>query len=123
MDPRPETDLNQIPAHLVFVGEGWRPILTRLHEQVVALVPGYRVAQVKEKFGELRVYLTLDPDLDGNISPHVNSHIYGLLDAAEDESRRTCEDCGNPGTQVGMGWVKTLCPGCAAPNSIPLQSS
>jgi len=103
----------QIPAHLVFVGAGWHPILTRLHEQVVALVPGYRVSQVKEKHGELRVYLTLDPHLDGHITAAVNTRVHELLDAAEDESRRTCEECGKPGGPVGTGWVKTLCSVCA----------
>lgn len=106
---------DQIPGHMLFVGEGWHPILARLHEQVVALVPGYRVAQVKEKFGELRVHLTLDPNFDGAISAQVNSRVHGLLDAAEDESRRTCEYCGSPGELVDVGWARTLCAGCAAP--------
>jgi len=104
---------DQIPGHLLFVGAGWHPILNRLHEQVVALVPGYHVAQVKEKFGELRVYLSLDPDLDGHITAAVNSRVHALLDTAEDESRRTCEFCGKAGGPVGTGWVKTLCSGCA----------
>lgn len=103
----------QIPRHMLFVGAGWHPILTRLHEQVVALVPGYRVSQVKEKYGELRVYLSLDPHLEGHITAAVNSRVHALLDAAEAESRRTCEECGKPGKTRDTGWVKTLCPGCA----------
>jgi len=103
----------QIPAHLVFVGAGWHSILNRLHEQVVALVPEYRVSQVKEKHGELRVYLSLDPHLDGHITAAVNTRVHELLDAAENESRRTCEECGNPGGPVGAGWVKAPCSTCA----------
>jgi hypothetical protein len=106
------TAADQIPGHAWHVGEGWHPILARLHEQVVALVPGYRVGQIKEKFGELRVYLALDPNLDGNITAQVNSRVHGLLDAAEDESRRTCEYCGKPGMPTGTAWVKTLCADC-----------
>lgn len=73
---------------------------------------GYRVAQVKEKHGELRVYLTLDPHLDGHITAAVNSRVHALLNAAENESRRTCEECGRPGKPTAAGWTKTLCAEC-----------
>lgn len=113
----------QIPGHVVFVGEGWHQILARLHEQVVTLMPGYHVDQVKEKFGELRVYLSLDPNLDRDISAGVARRVDDLVDAAEAESRRTCEYCGKPGVPIDAGWVKTLCPACAVPNPTPPRSS
>jgi hypothetical protein len=38
-----------IPDWLAAVGPGWAQLLRRLHEDLTALVPDYRVAQVKEK--------------------------------------------------------------------------
>lgn len=103
----------QIPCRLYEVGEGWHPILARLHEQVVTLVPDYTVFQVKEKFGGLRVGLSLDPDLDKNLPSEVTSKVWDLCEAAEEESLRTCEYCGKAGKALGAGWIKTLCPRCA----------
>lgn len=38
------------------VGAGWHPLIAQLHIDLLALDSDYRVSQVKEKFGELRVY-------------------------------------------------------------------
>lgn len=103
----------QIPCRAHAVGEGWHPILAKLHKQVMALVPDYAVFQVKEKFGGLRIELTLDPDLDKDLLAEVVQQVWDLCEAAEEESLRTCEYCGKPGTAIDGSWVKTLCPGCA----------
>jgi len=36
-----------------------------------------------------------------------------LVDDAEGESARTCEQCSMPGALCGHGWLTTLCRGCA----------
>ena len=54
--------------------------------------------QVKEKFGTLRFYYSGGDD-----------YISGLVSMAESMSGVTCEECGNPGKQVGGGWITTLC--------------
>ena len=54
--------------------------------------------QVKEKFGTLRFYYSGGDD-----------YISGLVSMAESMSAVTCEECGNPGKQVGGGWITTLC--------------
>ena len=54
--------------------------------------------QVKEKFGTLRFYYTGGDD-----------YIHGMVTMAESMSGVTCETCGNPGKQVGGGWITTLC--------------
>ncbi|MFG1961932.1 hypothetical protein [Nonomuraea sp. NPDC049028] len=33
----------QIPAHLDGIGQGWHPLLQRLHEELLAVSPGYSV--------------------------------------------------------------------------------
>jgi len=60
-----------------------------------------RAAQVKEKFGSLRFYMTSG-----------NDEIYDLIDEAEAKSRVTCEECGEPGEEKPMSWIRTLCDGC-----------
>ena len=61
-------------------------------------VPQVTLDQVKEKFGTLRFYYTGGDD-----------YISGLVAMAESMSAVTCEQCGNPGTTGGQGWISTLC--------------
>jgi hypothetical protein len=62
----------------------------------------FKVVQVKEKFGTLRVYT------DG-----ADERVYGLIDMAESVSGMLCETCGSsPASTGGKGWVRTLCPAC-----------
>lgn len=78
------------------VGKGWHPLIRPLLEMSAAV--GANVLQVKEKFGTLRFYVDNSPEgLDA------------AIDAAEDLSRITCEECGAYGTQTVVGWIRTLC--------------
>jgi hypothetical protein len=89
-------------------GNGWFNILDHLmgniqdhidwknrKEEVVAQVT---LDQVKEKFGTLRFYYSGGDDT-----------VRGMVRMAESMSAVTCEECGNPGKQVGGGWITTLC--------------
>ncbi|MGI5200636.1 hypothetical protein ACQEU6_03395 [Spirillospora sp. CA-108201] len=103
----------QIPAYLDYVGPGWRDILMRTHAELVAVLPNYQVAQVKEKYGMLDVNLGVyvDPVTgEFGISRELGARVSAIVHAARDESRRTCEVCGEPGSETGRGWIKTLCP-------------
>jgi hypothetical protein len=87
--------------------DGWFDILWRLCEDLEPLVaefelaggPKFEVLQVKEKFGGLRFYV--------NCRGH--EAISQRIGIAADESFRTCEVCGQPGTPREGGWIKTLC--------------
>jgi len=96
--------MSQIPEWREHVGPGWAPILDELHRDVVALDPDYTVEQVKEKFGSLRAYLTYrDPA------------IAALVQAAQQRSAQTCEECGAPGlirNRRGAIWLQCLCDTC-----------
>lgn len=64
--------------------------------------PSYpKASQVKEKYGELRFYMTSATD-----------EMYELIDEAEEKSRYICETCGAPGSTRGTGWLTTLCDDC-----------
>ena len=54
--------------------------------------------QVKEKFGGLRIHVTVANDV-----------IRQRLESAEQESFHTCEVCGRPGKLPEGSWIKTLC--------------
>ena len=80
------------------VGPGWGKILEELFPKLKAAGWDGDVHQVKEKFGGLRFYI-------GGASPEVHR----LIDVAEEESLKTCEDCGGPGSPREGDWVQTLC--------------
>ncbi|MEU8344337.1 hypothetical protein SAMN05443665_1026111 [Actinomadura meyerae] len=104
---------DQIPEYLDYVGAGWREILLRAHAELREVLPNYRVAQVKEKWGMLDINLGayVDPVTgEFGISRELGERVGAILRSAQEESRRTCEVCGRPGTETGRGWIKTLCP-------------
>ena len=89
-------------------GDGWFDILSRLCEDVQNRVDQsgceqFEAVQVKEKFGELRVYS------DGG-----DSVTDALVSKAENDSRSVCERCGSVDgvTTRGPGWVVTWCDRC-----------
>lgn len=93
-------------------GDGWEPILRRMMEKLKD--KPFKLDQVKEKFGTLRVYWHSlkgcskeDWDLIGKIT-----------DEAERESETTCEFCGASGAKLREGgWLRTLCDKCHAPEA------
>ena len=82
------------------VGDGWFELLKELSEKIEP----YEVeaVQVKEKFGGLRFYLV----------GGAPQEVWDAIDAAEAQSFKTCEVCGEPGEARGGGWVRTLCSAC-----------
>ncbi len=93
------------------MGRGWYPVVIALDRQLADLDPGYRVLQVKEKFGTLRYYW--QPD-ETNPSEAVRTRGEELVNAAEALSGRTCDECAAMGSLVQRrGWLRTLCEDCA----------
>lgn len=92
-------NLNQIPQCYENVRPGWRNLLERAHAAALLVDPYYTVAQVKQKFGSLRIYL--NGPADG----------IEVIYEIESESRAVCEECGGHAQTVKIGsWYVTLCP-------------
>lgn len=95
----------------IAVGDGWHDIINCLCTSIYQYVymkrrddPEYKFpefAQIKEKFGDLRIYLDRS-----------NDAVYAMVSMAEMLSSRTCEDCGNKGEKTDTSWVRTLCKSC-----------
>ncbi|MFE4337259.1 hypothetical protein ACFRQM_50605 [Streptomyces sp. NPDC056831] len=78
----------QIPARIHAVVPGWRQLLDGLHEQIRATFPDYRLLDLKEKLGGLRVYLEGPPGSGDTLR--------SLTTPAEAEAERTCEFADHP---------------------------
>lgn len=81
---------------------GWVPLVHRLLQRVDAALSRedreeFRVSQIKEKFGGLRVYHNGRDDIET------------MVDAADEEAQRTCEVCGAPGRKRTGGWIAVRC--------------
>jgi len=91
-------------------GDGWYNLLDEILAELYPLlqeaeqrgeeVP--RGAQIKEKFGTLRVYMSKYTDA-----------IHDILLEAEKKSATVCESCGAAGElRADRRWIRTLCDAC-----------
>jgi hypothetical protein len=87
--------------------DGWLGIISSMcevlenHLKRMGKFEDFKFAQIKEKFGGLRIYT------DG----YSDDFIKGVIDMAERMSYKTCEVTGNPGFLCRKGTLlKTLCP-------------
>ncbi len=98
------------------VGDGWYPLVKTLLEEIEMyskMFPihfmTFQIAQVKEKFGGLRVYFR--GDLVDDI---LVEEMWKLTTDAELKSFNICEDCGKPGMlRKDRPWFRTLCNKCS----------
>lgn len=90
-------------------GDGWGC----LYEPIIDYINNYNedkededkicVLQIKEKFGQLRIYVS-----------HMTDELSKMIDDAEEKSAYICEECGsdkNVGMVIGS-WYYTVCFGC-----------
>lgn len=89
-------------------GDGWADLLHRTLQKIEDALEkmgkdydSFHCAQIKEKFGELRIYL-----YTGTVK------LYEICQTAMEESSRICEECGKPGTLRPDKWVVTRCDAC-----------
>jgi hypothetical protein len=96
--------------------DGWFDLIDRLSKQLEPLIEKQKVIlkdtndenilpcalQVKEKYGELRFYMSFGTD-----------EMHKPIEQSTQDSRSICERCGEPGKMVKeRGWITTLCPRC-----------
>lgn len=95
------------------VGDGWLPLI----EEACIVLEKYRstdlnvsFGQIKEKFGDLRIYLEGE-NWDLPEFRKLDNEIEDILC----RSRKICEACGSTENveQTTSGWIKTYCKECA----------
>jgi len=93
--------------HLRFIetAPGWNNLIYEFFEKVSAMkLDNYKLMQIKEKFGGLRLYA------DGG-----NDEIRNLVSSFEQRASVTCESCGavkSVGAASINGWLSVLCKPC-----------
>ena len=86
----------------IWVGKGWHPLVIKLAQDIANIDRTIEVMQIKEKYGTLRFYI-----YGGN------DKIYDLIEKAEQESGKICEECGTKeNVTTEGGWLITLCENC-----------
>ncbi|MCK9597110.1 hypothetical protein M0R19_08055 [Candidatus Pacearchaeota archaeon] len=86
-------------------GDGWISIIEEAIEKLEKADPEIVIEQVKEKFGELRIYIE-------SVNEETREIIRSIINEAEIKANKTCECCGKPGKLRQSGWWKTLCDDC-----------
>jgi hypothetical protein len=116
------------------VGIGWKPLVRKAceifkQEEYKSYFWWERIeaAQIKEKFGTLRIYVDCPSDwyfrdvIEGNTSGIEDETIEQAMYQLENESEEICEDCGvtrdeDPTVETKAnseyGWIRTLCANC-----------
>lgn len=109
----------KVPRCFSYVSVGWRDLIDKLCGELDRLLPDadasvFRIEQIKEKWGSLRFYwefdgqetTVIDVAFGENIAkiqvpPKQPSDLFkkirGLVTTAENVSKTTCEECGQPG--------------------------
>lgn len=86
------------------VRSGWYPVVEWFCEKLLEFKQTennpIQIHQIKEKFGELTIYLGYNDD----------SRIDNLIRQATEKSRTVCEICSSAGqVRYALGWNQTLC--------------
>lgn len=106
----PELYYNMPCGFGIECGPGWYDLLRELSIKIRNWLKDHpndsiTVEQVKEKYGELRYYYSLNGD-------EFDKALALWVLEAEELSIITCEDCGKPGERYHDGWKYTRCEEC-----------
>lgn len=63
----------------------------------------YKIIQIKEKYGSLRIYDEGIPE---------GSKVWDIINKYEDMSTKICVICGEPATKISKGWICPYCNKC-----------
>lgn len=97
------------PHYMIAPPIGWVDLVLDLDRRLAELAPNYTIQQVKEKFGGLRYYVTLDLDPKDPTYTEATD----LIREAERKSYSICQLCGGPGKlDDSQPWYVTVCPTC-----------
>mgnify|MGYP003544988381 CR=1 FL=1 len=85
---------------------GWKPLVCDLLDKLRGKCT---IAQIKEKFGELRVYVDPIPGIDEDGLFLFEQEVNEAINEATIASNKICEVCGAPGKRYSDGWSAVYC--------------
>lgn len=87
---------------------GWAVLVRKAWDACQSHDPPLRVLEAKQKWGELRVYVSPQ---EWECRPAAWAAARRHLEEIREQSRRTCEECAQPArlTEIS-GWWSALCP-------------
>lgn len=92
------------------VGNGWHSLVDEAYDLCEKY--GVEITQVKEKFGQIRIYTGIAKE---EVADEVDPRIWEI----ESRSGSICECCGQPSTlQSRGGWLKSICNTCKDINHV-----
>lgn len=106
-----DIDYNYGYTWLDYVEEGWKIIFLEMCEKIQEVLNrtdlNFRIIDIKEKFGEMRVYCV-----------DSNNEIDGIIQDYSEMSRVICINCGAPAKYLTSSWVRPYCANCIPENII-----
>ena len=93
------------------IPEGWAKIAQQMIEECETINPSYRIIDMKEKFGELRICSYID-NYDWAMPSCNDKEIEAIENKYIAKSARTCCKCGKPATKYSTGWILPWCDDC-----------
>lgn len=101
------------------IGPGWLPLVAAFAKEAARVLEqnssySIRILQIKEKFGALVVYFSMNKDgRNAEMSDHLFNNLCHYTNDIYDRSNNICERCGEPGKRRNPGrkggWWMTLC--------------
>ena len=86
---------------LELIPPGWVELARKMLDEISEINPSYKVEDMKEKWGTLRVY-GWDED----------EPTYEIIRKYEQMSARTCCICGTPAVKISTGYILPFCDKC-----------
>jgi hypothetical protein len=84
--------------------DGWYNIMYDACEKLKEYPISF--SQAKQKFGSLRIYYSINEDVDDETLLKINN----IIEYVEEKSENTCEICGRDGEIINIGgYLKALC--------------
>jgi len=96
----------------VDVGKGWYSLVLETDRKLAEIEPNYEIHQIKEKFGELRYYISHECNyICGGIDNWRDCKLKQIIDDATKKSITICEVCGEKAEPCSTSdhWYATLC--------------
>lgn len=84
--------------------DGWHSLAKAMIDECMAADPTYRIIELKEKWGQMRVY--------SECATGCFSAIEAIEERYESKTGKVCVKCGAPATHYTTGWILPICNNC-----------